>query len=201
MRTTAPALEELLDHRGNLRARSATGLTHEQSHLGFAFHEAGHAVLAMAHGMHVLNSEVIAWISAPGQSTITGRTSFTAWPQDIHPWRFAAQAAAGQIAQVHYLMTYGLWTPQRAVHCAADHDREQAIDVLASCGHRLGRDHVPEGGKSWGMVRGMARRKVCHLWDEIRTVAHAMHERSLLTGDEIATLTGMTNPPAPGGAS
>ncbi len=201
MRAAAPALEELLDHRGRLRARTASGLTHEQAHLGMAFHEAGHAVLAMAYGMHVLNAEVIAWISAPGQSTVTGRTSFEARLEDIHPWRFAAQAAAGQVAQVHYLMAYGLWTPQRAVHCAADHDREQAIDVLAAYGRRLGRYHVPEGGKSWGMVRGMARRRVARLWREIRTVAHAMDERSLLTGDEIAALTGMTNTPVPGSAS
>ncbi|MFB7054457.1 hypothetical protein ACFCXT_15235 [Streptomyces vinaceus] len=166
-----------------------------------AFHEAGHAVLAMAYGMHVLNAEVIAWISSPGQSTVTGRTSFQARPGDIHPWRFAAQAAAGQVAQVHYLMAYGLWTPERAKSCAAEHDREHAIDVLAGFGYRLGRDHVPAGGKSWGMARGVARRKVTHLWRQIATAARALDERSLLTGDEIATLIGTINPPAVGGVS
>ena len=73
--------------------------------------------------------------------------------------------------------------------------------MLAQFGYRLGRDHVPAGGKSWGMVRGMARRKVAHLWREIRTVAHAMDENTVLTGDEIAELTGLTNAPLPGGVA
>ncbi|MFJ4523880.1 hypothetical protein ACIP4Y_23475 [Streptomyces sp. NPDC088810] len=47
----------------------------------------------------------------------------------------------------------------------------------------------------------MARRKVSQLWHEIRTVAHAMDENTVLTGDEIAALTGLTNPPLSGGAA
>ncbi|MFF8961371.1 hypothetical protein ACF1BK_01245 [Streptomyces globisporus] len=199
---TAPPPAALLDHRGRRRARAATHLTHEQAHLGTAFHEAGHAVVAMSYGMHVVSSEVIAWVSAPGQSTVTGVTSVSVESLEaIHPWRFAAQAAAGEIAQVQYLMVHGLWTPQRAMACAAAHDRDQAVDVLASLGYRLDPGRVPAGGKSWAMVQGMARRRIGYLWREIRTVAEAMDKRTMLTGDEIAMLTGLNNPRLIGGAA
>ncbi|KUN07440.1 hypothetical protein AQI95_10430 [Streptomyces yokosukanensis] len=196
----APAASELLDHQGRERTPSATNLTYEQARLGTAFHEAGHAVLALAYGMRVLTSQVIAWIPEPGVSRVTGRTDVQA-QASFHLWRFAAQAAAGQVAQVRYLMAYGLWTPERAAACAADHDRDQAVDVLTEYGHCLGIDHVPHGGKSWGMVRGMASRKVGYLWPEIRTVAHAMNEHTVLTGDEISALTGLPNAPFEGGAA
>nr|WP_202121976.1 hypothetical protein [Streptomyces sp. BA2] len=174
-------------------------LAYEQARLGMAFHEAGHAVLSLAYGMRVVTSEVIAWTPEEGGWCLTGGTAFET--HNVHAWRFAAQAAAGTIAQVNYLMTNGLWTPERALACAALHDREQAIDILAQHGFRIGRGHVPAGGKSWAMVQGMARRKVGHLWGEIRTVAHAMDENTVLTGDEIADLTGLPNPQFQQGAA
>lgn len=198
MMTTAPAPEVLADHRGSPRPVFQMPLSYEAARLGMAFHEAGHAVLAMAYGVHVVRSEVIAWTEGTGWK-LTGNTAYEA--RDTLPWHFAAQCAAGQVAQVQYLLAYGLWTPERAAACAADHDRELAIDVLAQFGYRLARDHVPADGKSWGMVRGMARRKVAHLWREIRTVAHAMDANTVLTGDEIADLTGLTNAPLPGGVA
>ncbi|MEV6485120.1 hypothetical protein [Streptomyces sp. NPDC051576] len=199
MRTTAPAPETLADHTGKPRPVLAMPLTYEQARLGMAFHEAGHAVLSMSYGMHVITSEVIAWEPEPGMWAVTGNTAHQT--QDTSPWHFAAQCAAGELAHVNYLMTYGLWTPERAFACAAEHDRELAIDVLRQFGYRLGRTRVPEGGKSWGMVRGMARRKVGHLWREIRTVAHSMDANTVLSGDEIADLTGMVNPRFEGGAA
>ncbi|MEV6507024.1 hypothetical protein AB0M61_12960 [Streptomyces sp. NPDC051642] len=197
MRTTAPAPAILSDHTGKPRPWLDMPLTYEQARLGIAFHEAGHAVLSMAYGMHVITSEVIAWERAPGQWAVTGNTAHQT--QNTPPWHYAAQCAAGELAHVTYLMSYGLWTPERAAACAAAHDREMAIDVLRQFGYRLGRTRVPEGGKSWGMVQGMARRKVGHLWREIRTVAHAMDEDTVLTGDEIAALTGLVNPSFEGG--
>jgi hypothetical protein len=199
MTTTAPAPRALLDHRGDPKPLIESPLTYEQNRLGSAFHEAGHAVLSMAYGMHVVSSEVIAWFPEAGGFGLSGNTAVQC--SGVSPWHFAAQCAAGEIAKVQYLLTYGLWTPQSATTCASDHDREQAIDVLAEFGHRIGRDRVPEGGKSWGMVRGMARRKVGHLWREIRTVALAMNEHTKLTGDDIAAMTGLRNPALDGGAS
>ncbi|MFG2526269.1 hypothetical protein [Streptomyces sp. NPDC048527] len=191
MRTNAPAPELLADHNGKPKPFFNMPLTYEQARLGQAFHEAGHAVLGMAYGMQVITSEVIAWQPEEGGWAMTGNTVHQT--DDMNAWRFASMCAAGEIAQIGYLMAYGLWTPERAYACTADHDREQAIELLAKFGHQLGRHHVPEGGKSWGMVRGMARRKVGHLWREIRTVAHAMDERTVLTGDDIADLTGLAN--------
>ncbi|RFU83278.1 hypothetical protein DY218_28650 [Streptomyces triticagri] len=198
MRTTPPA-ELLTDHTGAPKPLLPMPLDYEQARLGIAFHEAGHAVLSMAYGMHVITSEVIAWEPTPGDWNITGNTAFHA--ESVHAWRFAAQAAAGEIANIQYLLAYGLWTPERAVACAADHDREQVIDTLSSYGYSIGRGHVPTGGKSWGQIRGMARRKVSHLWREIRTTAHAINDATVLTGDEIAAITKLTNPPWDGGAS
>ncbi|MGW1211220.1 hypothetical protein ACWD5F_16475 [Streptomyces sp. NPDC002499] len=199
MTTMAPAPEILADHTGRPRPLQEIPLSYEQARLGMAFHEAGHAVLSLAYGMHIVSSEVIAWETEPDRWALTGRTMHQA--AGTSPWHFAAQCAAGTLAHVTYLMAYGLWTPERSAACAAEHDRELAIDVLARFGYRLGRGHVPAGGKSWGMVQGMARRKVGHLWHEIRTTAHAMNERTLLTGDEIAALTGLANPPFQGGAA
>ncbi|MFZ3498755.1 hypothetical protein ACODT5_37005 [Streptomyces sp. 5.8] len=199
MMATVPAPELLLDHRGNPRATVEMELDYEQARLGSAFHEAGHAVVAMAYGVHVVSSEVIAWSSGPGQYTVTGLTSYEFRPS--MPWQFAAQCAAGTLAQVQYLMVHGLWTPERAAACAAEHDRAQAIDVLAENGLLLCCDRVPAGGKSWGQVRGMARRRVGRLWREIRVVAHAMNENTRLTGEEIAALTGLANAPFPAGVA
>ncbi|MFE0130839.1 hypothetical protein ACFWY6_04515 [Streptomyces sp. NPDC059037] len=192
MNSTAPAPELLVDHTGCPKPRLAMPLTYEQARLGMAFHEAGHAVLALAYGMRVVTSEVIAWTPEEGGWCVTGSTAYET--RSVHAWRFAAQAAAGSIAQVNYLMAYGLWTPERAAGCAALHDREQAIDILAQHGFAIGRGHVPTGGKSWAMVQGMARRKISHLWREISTVAHAMDAHTVLSGDEIAELTGLANP-------
>ncbi|MFD3927430.1 hypothetical protein [Streptomyces sp. NPDC058614] len=194
-----PTPEQLSDHTGKPRAAVHMPLSYEQARLGMAFHEAGHAVVALAYGMHVVTSEVINWTTEGGGWAVTGTTAVQA--RDADAWQYAAQCAAGTLAQVQYLMVHGLWTPERAAACAAVHDRELAVDALASQGFRLGRDHVPNGGKSWGMVRGMARRKVAHRWHEIRTVAYAMNERDVLTGDEIAALTGLANPPFAGGAA
>lgn len=199
MTTTAPAPEILMDHTGKPRPVFDMPLTYDAARLGIAFHEAGHAVLSMAYGMRVITSEVIAWQVGPNVMRLTGNTTW----QALHtsPWHFAAQAAAGEIAQVNYLMVYGLWTPERAAACDSAHDREHAIDILDQFGYRLAHGHVPPGGRSWGMAQGMARRKVAYLWREIRTVAHAMNEHTALTGDEIAALTGLVNPPMDGGAA
>ncbi|GAA0386728.1 hypothetical protein [Streptomyces luteireticuli] len=192
MRTTAPTHEELADHTGKPRPAAYMPLSYEAARLGLAFHEAGHAVLSMAYGIHVASSEVIAWATDDdGGWAVTGKTALQA--RNVSPWHYAAQCAVGELAHAHYLLTYGLWTPERAAACRADHDRELAIDVLAESGFRLGRDDVPRGGKSWGMARGMARRKMYHLWREITAVANALNDRTLLTGDEIADLTGLSN--------
>ncbi|MFD7918886.1 hypothetical protein ACFV3R_06650 [Streptomyces sp. NPDC059740] len=191
MRTDTPSPEYLADHTGRPRAVLRMPLAYEQARMGLAFHEAGHTVLLMSYGMHVLHSEVTAWTEGDDWF-VTGNTQWGV-PDgaEVSPWHIAAQAAAGEIAHCHYLMTHGLWTPERAAACASDHDREQAVDLLASAGYRLGRDHVPDGGKSWGQAQGMARRKVVRLWPQISTVARAMTAQGRLTGAEIATLTGL----------
>jgi len=197
---TAPKPELLLDHRGAPKATVQSDLDYASARLGASFHESAHAVLAMTYGIHVVSSQIMSWPNGKGGESLTGSTSLNVdW---VGEWQYAAMCAAGSLAEVQYLLVAGLWTPERALACAALHDREQAVDVLAAYGHCLGRTHVPPGGRSWGQVRGMARRKIAHNWREIRLVAEAMNERTLLTGDEIAALTGLTNPPRPeGGAS
>ncbi|MFE6064779.1 hypothetical protein [Streptomyces sp. NPDC056431] len=194
---TAPDPAVLLDHRGNVRPTLPAVLGYEDSRLGLAFHEAGHAVLAMSYGFHLLSTEVVYWEPEPDRWNLTGLTTIAS-EDVIPPWKFGAQAAAGTVAEVRYLMTSGLWTPERAAACDAEHDRRHAIDTAAETGHRIACDHVPPGGKSWGQVRGMALRKIGLLWREIRTVAHAMNEHTKLTGEQVAAMTGLANPPMPG---
>ncbi|MGW8599528.1 hypothetical protein ACWGLB_11395 [Streptomyces sp. NPDC055893] len=193
---TAPDPAVLLDHRGNVRPTQYMELNPDQARLGLAFHEAAHAVLAMAYGIHVFSSKVIDWEPEPGAYAVTGKTSFHGVNVDL--WQFAEQCAAGEIAHEMYLMAYGLWTPERAAACTADHDREQAIDTLAGFGYLLGRDHTPAGGRSWTAIQSAASRQVGRMWPEIRTAAHAMSEHTQLTGGQIAAMTGLTNPPMPG---
>ncbi|MEG9548664.1 hypothetical protein OG554_07765 [Streptomyces griseus] len=199
MAPVVPKPELLLDHRGATKATFDMPLDYEPARLGVAFHEAGHAVLAMAYGIHVVSSEVMSWKVGDDGWGLTGATALNV--EQVGEWQYAAMCAAGEVAQVQYLMVAGLWTPQRALACTADHDREQAVDVLAHHGYSLGRAHVPAGGRSWGQVRGMARRRISYLWREIRTVAHAMNENTVLTGGEIAAMTGLTNPELTGGAA
>ncbi|MGF2210525.1 hypothetical protein [Streptomyces albidoflavus] len=199
MMPTAPAKPDmLLDHRGAAKTSRESTLAYEQGRLGIAFHEAAHAVVAMSYGMHITTSEVMAWSPEPGRFSVTGRTNVHCHATPA--WHFATQCAAGEVAQVQYLMVYGLWTPERAAACSAEHDREHAIDVVTECGGQLARHHVPLGGKSWGQVRGIARRRVGFLWREIRSTAHAIDAQTVLTGDEIAALTGLTNPRSGGAA-
>ncbi|MFF1411158.1 hypothetical protein ACFVX6_15415 [Streptomyces sp. NPDC058289] len=193
MNSTAPQPEHLLDHKGEpLATVSMHSLPYEQVRLGLAFHEAGHAALSMAYGMQIIDTQVVAWQSADGTISVTGNTRHVA--VDVSPWRYAAQCAAGELAHVRYLKQTGLWTPELEAGCEARHDRELAIDALAQFGYRLGRGHTPPGGKSWSHIRRVADRTVALLWPHITTVAHAMDRQALLTGDEIAQLTGLTNP-------
>ncbi|WP_369189318.1 hypothetical protein [Streptomyces sp. R08] len=89
----------LADHNGEPRPFLNMPLTYEQAGLGMAFHEAGHAVLSMAYGMHVITSEVIAWESEPGTWAVTGNTAHQT--QDTPPWHYAAQCAAGETRPRH----------------------------------------------------------------------------------------------------
>ncbi|MGQ4490371.1 hypothetical protein ACN6LM_000906 [Streptomyces sp. SAS_281] len=193
---TAPKPELLLDHRGAPKPKNESDLDCASVQLKASFHEAGHAVLAMTYGIHVVTSEIMAWTDEDVWN-ITGSTELNV--DRAGAWQYAAMCAAGAVAEVQYLLIAGLWTPDRALACAALHDRELAVDVLARCGARLGRTHVPGGGRSWAQVRGMARRRVAYHWREIRLVAEAINERTLVTGEEIAAITSLTNPPRPEG--
>ncbi|MGZ2360604.1 hypothetical protein LRE75_28650 [Streptomyces sp. 372A] len=191
---TAPKPELLLDHQGAPKPRKETDLGCASIQLASSFHEAGHAVLAMTYGIHVVTSEIMAWTHEDVWS-ITGSTELDV--DRVGAWQYAAMCAAGAVAEVQYLLIAGLWTPERALNCAALHDQAQAVDVLAHYGACLGRTHVPAGGRSWAQVRGMARRRIAYHWREIRLVAEAINERTILTGAEIAALTGLVNPPRP----
>ncbi|GLV86575.1 hypothetical protein Slala03_62640 [Streptomyces lavendulae subsp. lavendulae] len=199
MNSTAPRPEHPLDHLGEpLPLVPMASLSYEQVRLGLDFHEAGHAVLSMAYGMQVVESRVIAWQETDGTMSVTGKTRSVA--AGVSPWRYAAQCAAGEQAHIRYLKQTGLWTPELEAGCAALHDRELAIDVLAQFGFRLGRGHAPIGGKSWPTIQAVADRTVTLLWPHITTVAHAMDQQTQLTGDEIAELAGLTNPDLGGAA-
>ncbi|MYT20015.1 hypothetical protein GTW69_06890 [Streptomyces sp. SID7760] len=198
MSRLTPEPEDLLDHTGQLRPTRSMDLPEGGVRFALAFLEAGHAVLGIAYGMHADRVTLFTWHDPLRGSMVTGGTTWNA--SGIHPWRFAAQCAAGEAAQVHFLRERGLWTPANAAASEAVHDRELAVDVLAEWGLRLGRDHTPAGGKSWATVQAVAARSVALLWPSITAVAHALEARDDLTGDEVARLAGLVNPPAAGSA-
>ncbi|MFE2550541.1 hypothetical protein [Streptomyces sp. NPDC059355] len=193
-----PEPEDLLDHTGQPRPTQGMDLAEGEIRSAMAFHEAGHAVLGIAYGMHAERVTLFTWQDPHQGTLVTGSTSWNA--SGIRPWRFAAQCAAGEAAQVHFLREQGLWTPKRAAALEAVHDRELAVDVLAQWGFLLGRDHTPAGGKSWAVVQAIAARSVALLWPGITAVAHALEAHDELIGDDAARLAGLANPPAAGGA-
>ncbi|MFG2029970.1 hypothetical protein [Streptomyces sp. NPDC048825] len=128
---------------------------------------------------------------------LTGRTEFDGLP--IPFWRFAAQCAAGERAQVRYLKSAGLWSPDSQALCANHDDLEFTTTWFQNAGLVLTRDEdLPDGdspGMSWAMACRIADLMLSMLWPQVEAVAASIDARGLLTGDQAAELAGATNPP------
>ncbi|MFC4472017.1 hypothetical protein ACFPH6_47355 [Streptomyces xiangluensis] len=128
-RRDEPFVEKLLQLRqwstyndGTKKPLLTVALPYEAARRSACYHEAGHAVVTAAYGAHIKVTGVINLPTAEGQRSLTGRTEFDGPP--IPFWRFAAQCAAGERAQVRYLKSAGLWSPDSQVLCANHDDFE-----------------------------------------------------------------------------
>ncbi len=182
----------LIDHEGTPFVPLQVDFTLEDVRLGLAFHEAGHAVLCMAYGIHVITTGIVSWQIENGSWNTVGNTSWEA--ESVLCRDIAAQCAAGELAHLRHLRETGRLTAETAQSAEADHDREQAIAILATAGVTLSVDDAPVGGLSWREVSAVAGRQVDALWSQISALAVELTYREL-SGDEAAAVAGMTNPP------
>jgi hypothetical protein len=194
MSLSAPEPEILLDHTGALRPSVPSPLTAEQIHRGVCFHEAGHAVVDLAFGFHLDFTQAYRW-TQDGYPQYTGYTQVEVGSAPA--LRLAVGFAAGEVADLRHLRERGLWSPETAVVAVSDHDRDQALDCLADCGFPIAADHTPRGGMAWSEVLDTARHVVDLLWPLVTVVADALyaHPDGLLTGEQVAALVHLPNPP------
>ena len=195
MSLSVPEPEVLQDHTGALRPRYSSPLTGDQVHRHTSFHEAGHAVVSMAFGLHLVDTQVYREEQDEDRVFFTGNTQVFV---DVVPaLRFAVSLAAGDVAEQRHLREQGLLTDEIAgMRAGQDHDQAHAIATLADCGFRIAADHAPRGGMAWAEVVEVAEWVVDLLWTRISTVGEALyaHPDGVLTGDEVAALVHLPNP-------
>lgn len=157
-----------------------SSLTRKQVLLLLAHHEAAHAVIAVHHGLEVTSLEVLHRTEQGGTWSIGGITYVTYFPREAT--EFALQGAAGELASLKWLDEQGLVSEETIAAAAADHDRDEVLQLLA-------RDGIQT---DWPEVRGRAQTQVDALWPQITAVAHAAAEKGRLTGAEIIRLFAST---------
>ena len=99
-------------------------LPYEIARRSAVFHEAGHAVVAAAYGVHITVTGIIDVPAEGVQWSLTGCTEFDG--PSIPFWRFAAQCSAGERAQARYLKSAGLWSADSQAACAHHDDYEDS---------------------------------------------------------------------------
>ncbi|WP_327335103.1 hypothetical protein OG582_40730 (plasmid) [Streptomyces anulatus] len=181
-----------VDHTGTPFVPVTADISVADVRRGIAFHEAGHAVLCMAYGMHVITTGIVSWRAENDRWSTVGNTSWES--ANVLCFDIAAQCAAGEVAHLRYLRQSGLASAEMTEAALADHDREQAVAILAEAGVSLTEDGGPTKYEiSWRKVYATAEQRVADLWPQITAVASVLVEREL-TGDEAAEIAGMTNP-------
>ncbi|GGX82567.1 hypothetical protein [Streptomyces hiroshimensis] len=159
-----------------------------------AVHEAGHAVLAFAFGIPVVEICLSADLGAgPGSGP-------AAWVQWGSSWsipfaRYFAMCAAGERSQDRWMREEGLWTPERAwvVERTAGTDRQKVAESLQERGMSLYYGHTPASGMDYATVTDAADAALCHLWDRVLSVAAALDEHGRLTGWQAARYARLTH--------
>lgn len=154
----------------------APSLTREQVLLLQAHHEAGHAVIAVHHGLEVTSLELLPRTEDHGGWSIGGITYVMYFPHEAD--EFALQGAAGELASLKWLDNQGLTSEETIAAATADHDRDDIIQLLTQDGIHI----------SWPQVRTRAQTQVDALWSQISAVAQAAAEKGRLTGVEIIRL-------------
>ncbi|MGW1520767.1 hypothetical protein [Streptomyces sp. NPDC002287] len=160
---------------------------------GLAYHEAGHTVLGQLVGFTCERVRV----HTVTRGRVTGWTGATTWARSFGSYLDVAVVcgAAGQAAELHQLAESGRLTPETARLCAADHDKQMALNILTDAGVPVTEaGPAPDGGLAWDHVMATAQQRVVREWDRITAVAEALLAAPdfTLTGTQAAQIAGIT---------
>jgi hypothetical protein len=162
-----------------------------------AYHEAGHAIIGMTYGMSLARLRVHT-IDIDGDMGWTGTTT---WNNSfVSCFNLAVELAAGEAAAQLYLIRSGSSAYAAQQIAASPHDRDMAITVAARSSYTItidGPDPVNQAtGTTWAQVTAIADQAVTEAWAQITATANALltAPRRELTGQQVAGLTGITNP-------
>ncbi|SEM79093.1 hypothetical protein [Streptacidiphilus jiangxiensis] len=167
-----------------------------------AHHEAGHAVLALALGVHIpaVSIGTEAGLSACGHQRGFGGANEGVRDQLVHARLGSALVvlAAGVRAELMWLRENGVDLPATrawAVEVGGLGDQVIADWLLSLYGHRLEHGTGHDLYDYW-QHEAVADAALAAAWGKVGVVAAALLERDRITGDEAAALIGLTNPPA-----
>lgn len=182
-----------LDSRGQRRkAAGWDALSEHEVRLGSAFHEAGHAVMALRYGGELI--QVWSGSVPPPDGAAFAYTGCTNWRASDITWRSVAVVdAAGSRAHAFYLKDMRLWCPEYADLVDAPHDRQDAIDHAGSCGAFLTvHGRVPDGvaGARWCDIEATADEELRAVWPQVCSLAVELSARERLAGAEVTDLIG-----------
>ncbi|MGV9270275.1 hypothetical protein ACWDRR_37175 [Kitasatospora sp. NPDC003701] len=165
-----------------------------------AFHEAGHTVTALVLGIHVEAVNLGADLpnSVCGHPVSVGGANENMTDQLVltKPDHALVVLAAGVRAQLMWLRKAGVeLSADRAwaVEAGGLGDQTIADWLLRRQGHRLAYGTGPERYDYWEHEK-VADAALDAVWERVERVAAALLERGRITGDEAATLIGLTNP-------
>ncbi|MER7223376.1 hypothetical protein [Streptomyces rubradiris] len=159
-----------------------------------AHHEAGHAVLALVHGIPVTRVTTI-----PNHQH-AAHVQFAAWSGMW--WSFAVTMAAGERAGERWMREVGLATPERLWnaerHCASD--RHQIVETAPEP-HAVvfGQMDAPDGRQALDYLSlcEAADALLTGFWPHVRTLAAELVEHRELTGRQVADISGLPLPAPP----
>ncbi|GGN41275.1 hypothetical protein [Streptomyces fuscichromogenes] len=163
------------------------GFTTEQWRRQTSAHELGHMLTARHYGMrmdYLTLGRTLNGSEAPG----SGCFGATHGPGQSN-YSLAVMSAAGERASDRWMREAGLWTPERAVvvECMADNDRAATLRYVP-------RTSFDDGPFSYSRLHDDADHVLGLYWDNITGALDQVITRDHWTGDEIAGLTGLTNP-------
>lgn len=153
-----------------------------------AFHEAGHAVIALAQGIGVDGVHLL-----PAEENMFHTVVSGGIPRDSG---YLTMLAAGERASDRWLRETGVWTPERAwaAERCAEGDREEAVGFATRRGIPFDLTAHPWDG--WTQVCGWADGSLNYHWHRVCAVAAALLEGTSLDAKDVARVSGLDNPSA-----
>ena len=160
-------------------------ITADQDQRSNAYHEASHAIAALATGKHLVSVSIIGGADHGGQTTsLTDRNAKSEPLVD----------AAGERGQLRHLQEAGLLNPQTyyAVELGAKGDRELAVKHDS----RIRFGEPSPGLVPYTDVQQQTDELLDPHWPAIIRVAAELEVHKMLSGDRVSELAGLPNPPA-----